>query len=102
VTLAKRLKKARLEAGLSTRALGKIIGVSFSSIARIERGEGQPTVHSAERIERWLKDGSQSEPVRRTVNELSRMDRMELKLVHLDGIVTGILARLDRMAGPCS
>lgn len=96
--LAKRLKRARLSAGLTTRALGKIIGVSFSSIARIERGDGSPSIHSIERIERWLKEGLGSEPVRRTVNELSRMDRMELRIIHLEGIVTGLLNRLDRGA----
>ena len=98
-TLAKRLKKARLEAGLTTRALSNIVGVSFSSISRLERGAGRPSIYTVERIERWLKDGSESEPVRRNLHEMSRIDKMELKLIHLDGMVNGLLNRLDRMTG---
>jgi transcriptional regulator with XRE-family HTH domain len=47
--------KARREAeGLSLRALSSKIGVSFSTLARIERGDGEPDNNSAIRILEWL------------------------------------------------
>ena len=50
------LKKKREAEGLSIRALSERIGVSFSSLARIERGEGEPDNNSAIRIIEWLGD----------------------------------------------
>lgn len=48
------LKKKREAEGLSIRALSAKIGVSFSSLARIERGEGEPDNNSTIRILNWL------------------------------------------------
>jgi transcriptional regulator with XRE-family HTH domain len=48
------LKKKRDAEGLSIRGLSAIIGVSFSSLARIERGEGEPDNNSRLRILEWL------------------------------------------------
>jgi|TARA_R110000850_G_scaffold277075_1_gene422150 transcriptional regulator with XRE-family HTH domain len=48
------LKRKRESEGLSLRALSAQIGVSFSSLARIERGEGQPDNNSTIRILEWL------------------------------------------------
>lgn len=50
------LKKKRETEGLSVRALAERIGVSFSSLARIERGEGEPDNNSSIRIIEWLGD----------------------------------------------
>ncbi len=50
------LKKKRETEGLSIRALAERIGVSFSSLARIERGEGEPDNNSSIRIIEWLGD----------------------------------------------
>lgn len=50
------LKKKREAEGYSLRKLSKIIGVSFSSLARIERGEGSPDPNSRIRILEWLGD----------------------------------------------
>jgi transcriptional regulator with XRE-family HTH domain len=50
-----RAVKAKREAeGLSIRALSEAVGVSFSSIARIERGEGLPDNNSKIRLLEWL------------------------------------------------
>jgi len=47
--------KAKREAeGLSIRALSAAVGVSFSTLARIERGEGQPDNNSKIRLLQWL------------------------------------------------
>ncbi len=48
------LKKKRDDLGYSIRKLSSIIGVSFSSLARIERGEGEPDNNSRIRILEWL------------------------------------------------
>lgn len=48
------LKRKREAEGLSLRALSAEIGVSFSSLARIERGEGEPDNNSTIRILEWL------------------------------------------------
>lgn len=58
VTVMKRKRQAE---NLSLRALSGIIGVSFSSLARIERGEGEPDNNSAIRIIEWLGQDGQEE-----------------------------------------
>lgn len=45
---------ARIEADLSIRQLGGIIGVSFSTLARIERGEGRPSLETRVALLGWL------------------------------------------------
>ncbi len=50
------LKRKRESEGLSLRALSTEIGVSFSSLARIERGDGEPDNNSTIRILEWLGD----------------------------------------------
>jgi transcriptional regulator with XRE-family HTH domain len=49
-----RLKTHRQQAGLSLRQLGERLGVSFSSLARIERGIGEPGTHTRLRLEQWM------------------------------------------------
>lgn len=48
------LQKKREAEGLSIRALATKIGISFSSLARVERGEGEPDNNSTIRILNWL------------------------------------------------
>lgn len=48
------LRKKREAEGLSIRGLSAKIGVSFSALARIERGEGEPDNNSTIRILNWL------------------------------------------------
>jgi transcriptional regulator with XRE-family HTH domain len=52
--LVKAVKKKREAEGLSIRALSEAVGVSFSTLARIERGEGQPDNNSKIRLLDWL------------------------------------------------
>lgn len=49
--LADRLRDARMSEGLSQRALAREVGVSFSTISRIERG-GNHVIHP--KLEAWL------------------------------------------------
>jgi transcriptional regulator with XRE-family HTH domain len=48
------IKKKREAEGLSIRSLSSMIGVSFSTLARIERGEGLPDNNSKIRLLEWL------------------------------------------------
>lgn len=48
------VKRKRESEGLSIRALSSLIGVSFSTLARIERGEGLPDNNSKIRLLEWL------------------------------------------------
>jgi transcriptional regulator with XRE-family HTH domain len=97
-SLAARLKKARLDQNLSLRALERMVGVSFSGLARLERNEGEPNTHTIERVEKWLADGTMSEPHSRELRGVSWLNKMELRVLYLEGIVTGLLNRLDRGA----
>lgn len=48
------IKRKREAEGLSIRALSVAVGISFSSLARIERGEGLPDNNSKIRLLEWL------------------------------------------------
>jgi len=54
------LKKKREAEGHSLRSLSSEIGVSFSSLARMERGEGEPDNNSRIRILEWLGEDAQA------------------------------------------
>ncbi len=50
------LRQKREANGYSLRKLSSVIGVSFSTLARIERGEGEPDNNTKVRILEWLGD----------------------------------------------
>jgi transcriptional regulator with XRE-family HTH domain len=52
--LIRAVKSKREAEGLSIRALSEAVGVSFSTLARMERGEGQPDNNSKIRLLEWL------------------------------------------------
>jgi transcriptional regulator with XRE-family HTH domain len=52
--LVRAVKRKREAEGLSIRALSATVGVSFSTLARIERGEGLPDNNSKIRLLQWL------------------------------------------------
>jgi transcriptional regulator with XRE-family HTH domain len=54
--LAKAVQQKREAEGLSIRSLAAIVGISFSTLARIERGEGLPDNNSKVRLLEWLGD----------------------------------------------
>jgi transcriptional regulator with XRE-family HTH domain len=57
--LVRAVRRKREATGLSIRALSSVVGVSFSTLARIERGEGEPDNNSKIRLLEWL--GSDAE-----------------------------------------
>lgn len=54
------VRRKREAQGLSIRALAAEVGVSFSSLARIERGEGSPDNNSRIRLVEWLGDDAEA------------------------------------------
>lgn len=52
--LIQAVKEKRELDGLSIRALSAVVGISFSTLARIERGEGEPDNNSKIRLLQWL------------------------------------------------
>lgn len=52
--LIEAVRRKREAEGLSIRALSVVVGVSFSTLARIERGEGEPDNNSKIRLLEWL------------------------------------------------
>lgn len=75
-----RMHRDRVKQGLSLRQLAKITGCSFSTLARLERGEGEPDPHTEERLRRWIFDGEGSAPRVRTPGEQSWFAKMELRM----------------------
>jgi DNA-binding XRE family transcriptional regulator len=56
--LATRLRTKRHQDGYSLRTLGQQLGIAFSTLARIERGAGQPDPHTRLCLEHWLDPAS--------------------------------------------
>lgn len=52
--LVEAVRRKREAEGLSIRALSAVVGISFSTLARIERGEGVPDNNSKIRLLEWL------------------------------------------------
>lgn len=52
--LIQAVQKKREAEGLSIRALSGAVGISFSTLARIERGDGKPDNNSKIRLLQWL------------------------------------------------
>lgn len=85
--LGKRLKRQRVSENLSLRQLEKVVGVSFSSLARLERGDGVPTDDVRERVERWLERGEASPPRIRAVGQAPWHLKIEARLTILERLL---------------
>jgi len=58
--LIKLLREKRIAQGYSLRQLSSLVGVSFSTLGRIERGDGEPDNNTKIRILEWLGDYARS------------------------------------------
>lgn len=54
--LSDRVLAKRLAERLSHRQLSRLVGVSFSTLARVERGDGEYGEESERRLREWLGD----------------------------------------------
>ncbi|MEN6405998.1 MAG: helix-turn-helix transcriptional regulator [Thermoguttaceae bacterium] len=55
VSLARKLIRDRVAAGLSQRALAKLAGVRFETICRLEGGKHVPSVATVDKIDRAIR-----------------------------------------------
>ena len=92
--LVAQMRKRRLADGISIRALAKCIGVSFSTLAKLERGIGTPNPASTERIERWINTGKGSSPAKRNPAEAPWSVKIEQDFDALDERIQKLEARL--------
>jgi transcriptional regulator with XRE-family HTH domain len=59
--LVEAVRRKRVAEGLSLRGLSSVVGVSFSTLARIERGDGLPDNNSKIRLLEWLGPAAEEE-----------------------------------------
>lgn len=59
-SLARKIIRGRVDAGLTQRALAKSAGISFEHLCRVEGGKHTPSVATIVRIERALKHAAKA------------------------------------------
>lgn len=81
--LVKQVKRKRIGQGYSIRSLAEYIGVSFSTVARLERGVGSPDRETTERLVAYLKfDTGGDKPDR--VRPLKWSSKIEDRLLRIE------------------
>ena len=91
---ASRLTTARHKAGLSLRQLAQLVGVSFSTLARIERGEGLPDMHTRRLLHQWLEPCGEHPPCLCPKCVPSIMDRLyalEMRVAVMEQQIEGLM-----------
>lgn len=61
-SLARKIIRDRVSAGLTQRELAKLAGISFEHLCRIETGKHVPSVPTIDKIDRALKRTAQGKP----------------------------------------
>jgi len=82
MTLIEAVREKRERQNLSLRGLSRIVGVSFSALARLERGLGTPNTHTQDRLARWLEFDEHSSPNDR--NRPTKFDVLERRVEKLE------------------
>lgn len=94
---ARDLCEHRAAAGLSLRRLGAHLGVSFSSLARIERGIGQPDAHTKSLLMQWMHPEQKHPYCQCTrctgIGAKSRLDGLEEQIVAIQAILAQIIVK---------
>lgn len=57
-SLARKIIRDRVAAGLSQRKLAELAGISFENLCRLETGKHSPTVRTVDKIDRALKQAA--------------------------------------------
>lgn len=94
--LSERIRRQRDATGLSLRRLGAALGVSFSSLARIERGVGLPDQHTLWLLIRWL-DGPDVAGTCHCFRCVSGTPSLLQRVEHLEQRLSGIEESLDSL-----
>lgn len=76
------VRSERLSQGLSIRRLAVLSGVSFATLARLERGEYHPDERTKVSLERWLSGTSKT----RSMWEAD----VEHRLSHVESVLSGL------------
>lgn len=92
IAVVKRAKEKRLERGLSIRSVARIIGASFSTLARLERGIGHPAPYIEERLWKWIDTDDGSAPHVRSQHTESWFAKMEQRVTMLEAEIAAIKA----------
>jgi DNA-binding XRE family transcriptional regulator len=64
-SLARKIIRERVNAGLTQRALAKLAGISFEHLSRVEGGKHTPSVATIVKIERALKQPTKAGKARK-------------------------------------
>jgi transcriptional regulator with XRE-family HTH domain len=67
MTLIDAVTGKRVATGLSYRGLAKLTGISFSTLARLERCGSEPDEQTCQRLKAWLREETIEQPSRHTV-----------------------------------
>lgn len=59
-SLARKIIRDRVAAGLSQRKLAELAGISFENLCRLETGKHSPTIRTVDKIDRALKQATKS------------------------------------------
>lgn len=80
-SLARKIIRDRVEAGLSQRKLAELAGISFENLCRIETGKHTPSVPTIDKIDRALKEASKAsqKPQRKTTKRATAKSKTKRK-----------------------
>lgn len=88
--LIESVEAKRLLMGLSYRNLAQVVGVSYSTLARLARGEGEPLPGVAQRLKAWVEKGESSAPMTRRPRIDPWHVRIEARLAKLERLVASL------------
>ena len=82
--LRQRFKAKRKSMNISLRKCAELCGVSFSTLARLERSIGEPDRYSKEALSKWISTGENQIRIRSESLE-GRVKRLEKQVKELLG-----------------
>ena len=88
---------ARLERGISVRQLGRETGVSFSSLARQERGEGRPSLVTRIALLEWL--GRDATAERQQLAHQSPNASLQTRVANLEFLLETLVQAVQDLQG---
>ena len=90
------LKEKREALGYSIRQLAKQTGVSFSTLARLERGIGKPDPLTRKRLEEWMRVDRTFAPILRASRHPTSQELLERRVAFLERELAEVKKYLGR------